>query len=650
MKKFLIWLGMLVVGVLVFAVIGQFVGSYVFIRLAKAPVSPGVFVLWDLYKNSQGPGGGIWVMWQFKVGVFLAGALPLVPVVMSIAILFSRSKRELHGSARFATPSEIAKADLLKNKYEKPDITIGKYKGKYLRWGGDEFAFLAAPTRSGKGVSIVIPNCLHYRDSMVVCDPKLENFQKTAGYREAHGQEVFLLCPSTTDYRSHRWNALTYVKRHPDFAPGSAFTLANLLYPVTPDMGDVAKFFAEMAQKLFVGLCLYLIETEGKTKVVPSLAALLRLTTPANGQPLAAWIKETAQNTQLSEPCRNNLFSYVANSGGNTGPGIVSSLTAPLSVFSDPIIEAITSGDDFDLRDVRRKRMTIYLGIKPDDFPKFSRFINLFFSQLISVNCDELPEHNPALKYQCLVLMDEFGAMGRVDIVKTGSAFIAGYGLRLLAVFQSKSQLHENYGENGTKSLLSNFACQIAFTTRDNDESKEYSELIGDGTVYSKNNSTGKGGRSISEAKGDGAGHRRAVMLPQEVRAMPLTDCIINLRGTPTMYVQKVRYYDDPVFRQRLGFSQPMIPSFSMASSAKAGAVNNKPVSSTETRESVPEHELDATPLESLANKDELMQVVIAALRSEDSSPEYQENLKQAVARAWQENGTRAFEQVLGTT
>lgn len=644
MKKFLIWLGMLVVSVLVFAVIGQFVGSYVFIRLEKAPVSPGVFVLWDLYKNSQGPGGGIWVMWQFKAGVLLAGGLTLVPVVMSIAILFGRPQRELHGSARFATPGEVAKAGLLKDEHEKPDIIIGKYKGKYLRWGGNQYAFVAAPPRSGKGVGIVIPNCLHYRDSLVVFDPKLENYEITAGYREAHGQEVYLLHLSTKDFRSHRWNPLSYVKRDPDFAPGGAFSIAHILYPTSGNMSGNSVFFNEMAQKLFVGLCLYLIETEKKTRVIPSMPALLKLATPADGQSLADWIKETVKTTPLSDACKTNLLSYVPSAGGQTGAGVISNFMAPLSVFSDPVVAGITSGDDFDLRDVRRKRMSIYVGVNPNDFSRFGRLINLFFSQLISVNTEELPEQNPDLKYQCLLMMDEAAAMGKVDIIQTSAAYTAGYDLRFIMIFQNRPQMNNLYGVDGAQSLLGTFDCQIIFATRDNKDAQEYSEIIGYETLHSKNRSTGKGGRSVSEAFGDGAGQRRAVMLPQEIKAMPNTDCVINMPGMNTIYAKKVRYYDDPVFKQRLGYPQPMIPTIDRLSKTSAGTAT------ASNQEAIAAQELDATPLDAVANKDDLMQVVIAALSAEDSPPEYQEDLKQAVAKAWQDSGTRAFEKVLGTT
>jgi type IV secretion system protein VirD4 len=55
-------------------------------------------------------------------------------------------------------------------------VLVGKFKDKFLEFFGNEFVFVAAPTRSGKGVGIVIPNLLHYRDSCVVLDVKNENW------------------------------------------------------------------------------------------------------------------------------------------------------------------------------------------------------------------------------------------------------------------------------------------------------------------------------------------------------------------------------------------------------------------------------------------------------------------------------------------
>lgn len=643
MKKFLIWLAILIVSFLIFSVIGQLVGSFVFIRFSKVPMDPGIFVLWDLHKHSQD--GGIWDLLQYKVAVGISSVITLAPVILGFATLFSRPKRELHGSARFARAGEIAKAGLLKDSHAEPDIIIGKYKNRYLRWAGKQFAFLAAPTRSGKGVGVVIPNCLHYRDSLVVFDPKLENFEITGGYRAAHGQQVFLFNPSTKNFTSHRWNPLSYIKRDRNFAPGGAFSIANILYPTSGKMEGNTRFFNEMAQKLFVGLCLYLIETEEDTGITPTLSAMLHLSTPATGETLADWVKKAVKDPELSGECKNNLLSY-ASSTGATASGIVSSFLAPLNVFSDPMVAAVTSGDDFDLRQVRRQRMTIYVGILPNDISRFSRLINLFFSQLISENTDQLPSQNAALKYQCLLLLDEFAALGRVDIIEFGVAYIAGYNLRLLSIFQNLAQLNAMYGVDGARTLTTNFECQIIFTPRDNKDAQEYSEIIGTETFKSRSTSRSSGkSSSNSQSYSD---QRRPVMLPQEVKTMPHEQCVINLSGMQTIYADKIFYYKDKVFLPRLGFAQPPVPRIDTA------ARINRPDAAAGSEQSgsleiVPAKELDGTPLNTVANKEELMQSVIAGLCAQDSPPQYLADLKQAVAKAWQDSGTRAFERVLGS-
>ncbi len=642
MKKFLIWLAIFIVSFLVFAVIGQFVGSLVFIRFTKVQLDPGIFVLWDLYQHSQD--GGTWALLPFKVAVGISGVITVAPVIVGFATLFSRPRRELHGSARFARAGEIIGAGLLKNRHTEPDIIIGKYKNRYLRWAGKQFAFLAAPTRSGKGVGIVIPNCLHYRDSLVVFDPKLENFEITAGYRAAHGQQVFLFNPSTKDFMSHRWNPLSYIKRDRHFAPGGAFSIANILYPTSGKMEGNTRFFNEMAQKLFVGLCLYLIETEEDTGITPTLSAMLQLSTPATGEPLADWIKKAVKDPELSRECKNNLLSYASNTGA-TASGIVSSFLAPLSVFSDPMVAAVTSGDDFDLRQVRRQRMTIYVGILPNDISRFSRLINLFFSQLISENTDQLPSQNAALKYQCLLLLDEFAALGRVDIIESGVAYIAGYNLRLLAIFQNLAQLNALYGVDGARTLTTNFECQIIFTPRDNKDAQEYSEIIGYETFKSRSTSRSSGkSSSNSQSYSD---QRRSVMLPQEVKTMPHDHCVINLSGMQTLYAGKIFYFKDNVFVPRLGFTSPPVPRIDRAADNETSNVAEESKGSGSS-EIVPAQELDGMPLEALSNKEELMATVIAGLCAQDSPPAYLADLKQAVVKAWQASGTRAFERVLG--
>lgn len=532
-------------------IIGQFLGVYMFNLIDKTVHAPySLTTLYQLYTLSDGQ---ILDNKKYLIAV-LFSLLPFISITVVLLIMgFSKPKRELHGSAKFATAIDIRKANLLENKYKEPDILIGQYKGKYLRWGGKEFCSLAAPTRSGKGVGIVIPNCLHYRDSLIVFDPKLENFRITAGYRKACGQEVFLFNPSSREFRSHRWNPLHYVSRNPNDTHSDLSEIASILFASTGDGND--KFFAGMAQQLFIGLGLYLIEKEDELNITPTIVEILRLAQPED-QELKKWIDDVVLDPTLSKNCKSGLLSYARNSP-NTASSILSSLIEPLSIFNDPVVGDVTSGNDFDLRDIRKKRMTIYVGIQMGDMGRFDRLNNLFFSQLIYQNIRELPEDNSELKYQCLLLMDEFTSLGKMEVLEKGVAYVAGYNIRILLIFQNMAQLNAAYTENGARSLSTNIACQIMYTPADIQDAKEYSETIGYETYKSRSTSKNAGQSGIGRSTSD---QQRAVLLPQELLEFPASECIIKLRGTRTIRADKIIYYTDKNFTERLKYDPPIIP------------------------------------------------------------------------------------------
>ena len=325
-----------------------------------------------------------------------------------------------------------------------PDLILGKYKGKYLRWSNDGFLYLAARTRSGKGIGFVIPNCLHYRHSMVVNDIKKENFLITAGFRAKHGQKVFFFNPSgTMPYHteepdapliSHRWNPLTYVRRDPVYTYKDALSVAAIFYPLRNDDKDGSNFWQEAAQKLFTGLLLYLIETEKERDLnlmqnMTTMTNLFRLTSPANGKTLKEWINDELELRSVSSTAslsRNCIFLLrdFLQKAEKEAASVISTMNAPLSIFLDPAVEAATSGDDFRLDRLRMEPTTIYLGVAPNELKIYSTLLKLFFSQLCDINVQQgLPSDNPKLKYQCLLLLDEFTALGNIPAIeKRGGA------------------------------------------------------------------------------------------------------------------------------------------------------------------------------------------------------------------------------------
>jgi type IV secretion system protein VirD4 len=474
-----------------------------------------------------------------------------VPGVLVIAAM--RKPRPLHGAARFATRAEVHEAGLMADK----GIIVGKYGDQYLMLDGQQFVIAAAPTRSGKGVGLVIPNCLSFPESMVILDIKLENYEITAGYR-AQYQEVFCFNPFAEDRRTARYNPLGYV-RDGEFRVGDLTAVAEVFYPTTTG-ADKDAFFNDQARNLFVALGLYLCETP---ELPRTIGELLRQSS-GKGKPIRDYFKEliasrASSERPLSMECVDSL-NRVINTADNTLSSIVASFNAPLGIWLNPIVDAATSENDFDLRDVRKKRMTIYAAVMPDHLAEASRLLNLFFSQLINLNTKTLPQKDPSLKYQCLLLLDEFAAIGRIGILAKAVAYMAGYNLRLLPIFQSVAQLAEVYGESIARSLITNHALQVLYAPREQKDANDLSEMLGYETVtstsVSRQKGLGKGSGGRNESESD---QRRALLLPQELKEIGKWKEIVIFENCKPILCDKIRYYDDPTFKSRL-LPAPPIP------------------------------------------------------------------------------------------
>ena len=306
----------------------------------------------------------------------------------------------------------------------------------------------------------------------------------------------------------------------------------------------------------------------------------------------------------------------------------MASLTAPLGIFLDPVCEAATSGDDFRLDELRKKRMTIFIGVVPTETETFSRLTNLLFSQIIDVNVQQgLPQDNPELlKYQCLLLMDEFTALGVIPAVQHGVSYIAGYELRLLIIIQAPSQVEAIYGRENMETFFTNFTCRIFYTPRVQKDAEEYSKSIGYETFKAKSTSRSQGkGGSRSTSISD---QQRAVMNPDEIKMMPNSDCIINLGSSRAIYAQKIIYWQDDVFKQRANLPRPNVPSLTIKTHRSNTKIPNK-------TEPVPDHQLEQTDFKTCANADELFDELVKGLVRPDSPPEFIREIVGAMAREW---------------
>jgi len=449
-----------------------------------------------------------------------------------------------------------------------PTLVVGRWRGRYLRFAGQQFVLLAAPARSGKGVGIVIPNLLSYSDSVVVLDIKQENFRLTAGFRRAHGQAVYLFNPFAEDGRTHRYNPLSVIADGM-FRVGDILAIGYVLYPA----GGHDEFWKDQARNLLLGLVLLLWDLREARRAgasgVPdypiTMGEALRQSS-GNGLPVKTYLNRMLiQHRQyLSRACIDALNRFLANDD-KVLASILATFNAPLTIWANPIVDAATSANDFDLRDVRRRKMSVYLGVTPDHLSEAAILINLMFSQLVNLNTKELAEDNPALKYQCLLLLDEMTAIGKIQIIARAVAYMAGYNLRLLSIVQSDSQLESVYGRADARTIVTNHAMQILFAPREQKDANAYSEMLGTRTERSRTTSRSNG---MFGARGGAtesfSDQRRALMLPQEIKELARDKEIILLENTKPILADRICYWRDRAFTSRV-MDAPTVPALDLA-------------------------------------------------------------------------------------
>jgi type IV secretion system protein VirD4 len=487
---------------------------------------------------------------EVEVRAWVASAIGLVVVGLAGLAALLPPGRALHGDARFAKRHEVARAGLLGER----GIILGAWGKRCLMLAGQQGVCLAAPPRAGKGTGVVIPNLLNWPDSVICVDIKRENWRSTAGFRAASGQACYLFDPFSEHRSSARWNPFHYVAANPERRVNDLQRIAEMLYPDPP---NVDPFWTASARSLFLGIALYLFETPSLPKTV---GEVLRQGMASDDEGFGQHWKRIIEGRNsgrfpLSPQCVRALYDVI-DLAPVTASSIRKTFTSRLDLWLNPILDWATSGNDFDLRELRSKRMSIYVGVNPDDLHRLRPVVNLLFQQAIGLQTRELPEHNPKLKYQVMMLLDEFAALGRIPIIAEAISYLPGYNVRVVMVVQTPSQLREVYGPHNAEVMLKSLAARIVFAAKDHADAREISDELGFTTVRVKSISTplfdfssqkGRRGRSQNVSE-----QRRALLLPQEVKSLGSEEAIIFYEGLRPIRCRKIRYFEDRRFTARL--------------------------------------------------------------------------------------------------
>ncbi|HEV2898612.1 MAG TPA: conjugal transfer protein TraG [Pseudaminobacter sp.] len=488
----------------------------------------------------------------FDQAGMLAAASGLMGCTAAIAGSLWRARQRglvtTYGSSRWATKREIERAGL----FRPAGVFLGELQDRYLRHDGPEHVMAFAPTRSGKGVGLVVPTLLSWTGSAVIHDIKGENWQLTAGWR-AKFSHCLLFNP--TDLRSARYNPLLEVRKGPHEVR-DVQNIADIL--VDPEGAlERRNHWEKTSHALLVGAILHVLYAEEKKTLARvatflsdpqrSFAATLRrmMTTNHLG---------TAEKPQV-HPVVASAAREVLNKSENERSGVLSTAISFLGLYRDPTVAETTSACDWRIADLMDgdRPVSLYLVVPPSDISRTKPLVRLILNQ-IGRRLTERLEGDPrkTRKHQVLMMLDEFPALGRLDFFETALAFMAGYGIRAYLIAQSLNQISKAYGENNA--ILDNCHVRIAFSSNDERTAKRISDALGMATEL--------------RAMRNYAGHRlapwlshvmvsrqetaRPLLTPGEVMQLPPADELVLVSGLLPIRAKKLRYYEDRNFAGRV--------------------------------------------------------------------------------------------------
>ena len=451
----------------------------------------------------------------------------ILTVLLALPVFFLR-RPTWYGDARWATGGEIRRAKL----HAAAGLIVGKKHGKLFINDEPAHALVAAPTRSGKGVGIVIPNLLKWPGSVIVLDIKHENYQRTAGHR-AQSQPVHLWSPMAE--HSACYNPLDFISADRARRITDLQKLATL---IVRDDGEGGSMWTNEARSLFIGLTLLVLD-DPDTHAPRTIGQVYRLL--MHEKDLVQIAEEALDADELDEAGRQQLANF-KNKAEKERSGVKSQLTQALNLWANPQIDAATAHSDFDLGSLRKQPASIYVGVAQDELLTLAPLLNLFFQQAV-----EALSHQPAGKdepHQVLMLIDEFPMLGRMNTLTKGLALLAGYNIRIVLICQGLGQLQEIYHQ-GTEGVLQNCALQIFFASNDDSTTNWVSRRLGQRTVKVQSRNQGQ---DLAAATTSTSYVGRPLMAPEEVRLLRETKAIIFKEKQRPVLADKIRYYTDKRF------------------------------------------------------------------------------------------------------
>lgn len=533
-------------------------------------------------------------------------------------------KSDLHGSAKWAEGEDIYNATLLRRPLTalqrlahsiidvdklpswmdwlkqrmgaKPKGAAGCYVGAwvdpdtgeyhYLTHDGPEHILAFAPTRSGKGVGLVLPTLLSWPHSAVIHDIKGEAWALTAGYRKAKGHKVLKFEPANEDGSSVRFNPLEEIRIGTMREVADAQNIAQMI--VDPDGKGMEDHWAKTGHELLSAAIIHILYAS-RNKTLRGLVSFFcdpSMTIEQVAESMLNTEHDPTGKYQWEDPITGKLTKVhpvvaesarsFLNKSENERSGVQSTAMSFLSLYRDPIVAMNTAVSEFRVNDLMNSDtpVSLYIVVPPNDKGRLRPLIRLVLNQIFRQTTEKMDFADgrsvAGYKHRLLMMLDEFPALGKLELVEESLAFVAGYGIKCFLITQDLTQLYKAYTKD--ESILSNCHIRVAYAPNKVETAELLSKYCGVMTVNKQQRSY-SGSRLnpfLMHVMAAEQETQRPLLTPDECLRLPAAvktpdgksilepgDMLVLPAGSNPIYGKQILYFKDPVFDGRSKIRAP---------------------------------------------------------------------------------------------
>ena len=441
----------------------------------------------------------------------------------------TKGHKGIHGTASFASFKEVLATGLIKKRVAPVSVVVGGFTHRgnthILYHDGPEHILGFAPSRSGKGVCLMLPTVLTWIGSMVMLDVKGEGWALTAGWRKQYADNhVLRFDPTDESDTGTRFNPLAEIRANTKRDVADTQMVANLI--VDPDGKGLIDHWQKTSFALITGVILHLIyKCLAAGEPIPTLADIGdALSTPDT---LFEEMQENAFYKGAAHPLAVSAALDMINRAERERSSVLSSAVSYLTVYRDPILSANIATSDFCIEDLMNadKPVSLYLILRPSDKERIMPLIRLMVTMITTKLTTRMDFKDGrqvnSNKHKLLLMLDEFSSLRRLELLEQQLPYLAGYGIKCYFLIQDIKQLYRWYTDN--ESITPNCHIKIAFAANEIKTAQYISNQAGESTIIKVQ--TSASGHRMSAMLGNVSRHysevKRPLLTPDEVLRLP---------------------------------------------------------------------------------------------------------------------------------